>query len=1383
MDKIKQEKIGNVTLDYTWYPGKDLYTDGDEEKKLLELVTNSGEKDYDSVIARERSWAVLYHLSHVRENILGNLRIGRDESVLEIGSGCGAVTGALLGKCASLTCVDLSRRRSMISAQRHKDKDPFTILVGNFRDIEPNLPRYDLITLIGVFEYAKAYIGTDEPYEEFLRRIRAHLKPGGRIVIAIENRLGLKYFAGSAEDHTGVYFDGIENYPDERTPARTFSRPALERIFDKCGLGHRVFEYPYPDYKLPSAVYSDRFLPAQGELRKNRWNFDRKRMEILDEDRAADSVISDGLYPQFANSFLVTLYGENETGEAAQTETVPSSEGAQEAYTSVFAKFSDERDRKYALKTQIFRREVSGEEAGGSGKEPAPAEGFVRKTACYPEGNAHVLGIAGSGGKLEELFEGTGIAVNRVLGTGRTDAEDADAGLSPAYVDLEMIDCAVTLEQEARDLTSQGRTEEAMELIGEMCGRISSVAGAAFEMTDAFRDMFGVKAYPWEDVSLPVTDIDMVAENFVCGEGGSYTLIDYEWTVDFPVPLRFVLFRIWHYFAARCLGEENAAMCCAAQGFTQEEIRTFLDMEAAWQKRVKGDRVPLRELYGQISPGFTDARAVLGIQKRPGETEFVSMLSLQDGQLPLTTGLSVDSTKAFSVAFDLEDFDSRPAGIVHLRWDPLENVICRIRIRSVRAAALAKIRPVNGYTGEDGWDSFFTMDPVYDIELDMDALRAMDRRDRHTRAWRLVIEGELETVNLYDELDRLDRIKAERDAYYAEMESLRRRIEAIRSTKAYKATEGLRRARNFTMARVRGTKLFADKNAGPKKYQEWLENHRADAKTLDDQRRMILPAMPKISILVPVYRTPENYLREMIASVQAQSYGNWELCIADASGDMPEDAVRTGAAGACAQIIREYSRQDPRIKLRILSENKGISANTNAAAEMALGEYITMLDHDDLLAPDALFEVAQAISVTGASVLYTDEDKVNMLGTDHFEPNLKPEFSPDLLRSHNYITHLFVVKRELFERVGRFDSRYDGAQDYDLILRCTEQAGQIVHIPRILYHWRSHESSTAQNPESKLYAYEAGRAAVEAHVTRLGLGAKVRRSKYWGINRVLYPIPKNTLVSVIIPNKDHVKDLDRCLRSVFEKSSFKDLEVIVVENNSEKPETFAYYREAARRWDALRVITYEGEFNYSKINNFGAAAAKGSLLLLLNNDTQLIRPGSIREMAGFACREDVACVGAKLLYGNGTVQHAGIVLGFGGFAGHVFVGIDANSPGFMMRPLMVCNYSAVTAACLMVRADVYASLGGLNEDYAVALNDVDFCLRARKAGYLNVYTPWSLWHHYESLSRGYEDTPQKKERFDREVSRFRQDWGDVLDAGDPYYNPNFEMDKAPFSLY
>ncbi|MBO7710707.1 MAG: class I SAM-dependent methyltransferase, partial [Lachnospiraceae bacterium] len=304
---MKQEKIGNVTLDYTWYPGKDLYTDGDEEKKLLELVTNSGEKDYDSVIARERSWAVLYHLSHVRENILGNLRIGRDESVLEIGSGCGAVTGALLGKCASLTCVDLSRRRSMISAQRHKDKDSFTILVGNFRDIEPNLPRYDLITLIGVFEYAKAYIGTDEPYEEFLRRIRAHLKPGGRIVIAIENRLGLKYFAGSAEDHTGVYFDGIENYPDERTPARTFSRPALERIFDKCGLGHRVFEYPYPDYKLPSAVYSDRFLPAQGELRKNRWNFDRKRMEILDEDRAADSVISDGLYPQFANSFLVTL--------------------------------------------------------------------------------------------------------------------------------------------------------------------------------------------------------------------------------------------------------------------------------------------------------------------------------------------------------------------------------------------------------------------------------------------------------------------------------------------------------------------------------------------------------------------------------------------------------------------------------------------------------------------------------------------------------------------------------------------------------------------------------------------------------------------------------------------------------------------------------------------------------------------------------------------------------------------------------------------------------------------------------------------------------------------------------------------------------------------
>ena len=828
---------------------------------------------------------------------------------------------------------------------------------------------------------------------------------------------------------------------------------------------------------------------------------------------------------------------------------------------------------------------------------------------------------------------------------------------------------------------------------------------------------------------------------------------------------------------------------------------------------MKGNRRPLRELYGSISPGFTDGKAALGIGKRSGETEFVSTLSMPGCETVLTSVMSMENTGRFAVSFDLSEFfgEEQPkGGIRHLRWDPLENIICRMKIRKVRAAALARICPMNGYSDEDGWDSFWTMDPVYDIELDLDALRSMAGRARAEgkggdqdarRAWRLVIEGEMETVNLYDDLERIDRIKAERDAYYAEMESLRRRIEAIRSTKAYRATEGLRRARNFTMARVRGTKLFADKNAGPKKYQEWLALHRADEKTLADQRKMILPYMPRISILVPVYRTPENYLRAMIESVLAQSYRNWELCIADASaggsgeakGDAAEaDAGQGGSPAAVAgqeaertaRIIREYAAKDPRIRLKVLPENRGISANTNAAADMAAGDYITLLDHDDLLAADALFEAAQAISVTGAKVLYTDEDKVNMLGTDHFEPNLKPDFSPDLLRSHNYITHLFIVEKNLFEAVGRFDPRYDGAQDYDLILRCAEAAGgRVVHIPRILYHWRSHESSTAQNPESKLYAYEAGRAAVQAHLDRLGVRAKVKRSRYWGINRVLYPVRRDTCVSVIIPNKDHVRDLDRCLASLFEKNTFPNLEVIVVENNSEDAATFAWYGEAKRRWSALKVLKYEGPFNYAAINNFGAAAAKGDLLLLLNNDTQLLRPDSIREMAGIASRKDVGCVGAKLLYGDGTVQHAGIVLGFGGFAGHVFVGIDGDSPGVMMRPLMVCNYSAVTAACLMVKKSLYEQLGGLNEDYAVALNDVDFCLRARRAGFLNVFTPWSLWHHFESQSRGYEDSPEKKARLGREVDRFCRDWAEVLAQGDPYYNPNFPMDTAPFSLY
>ena len=1367
-----QEKIGNVVLDLTWYSGTDLYSDGEVEEKLLSIAQSDRVNDLNRAVREEKDWAVLYHMSHIRENILAALPMRGDEQVLEVGSGCGAVTGALLDKAGHVTCVDLSKRRSTINALRHKEADNLSILVGNFQDIEKHLPdTFDVITLIGVFEYARGYIGTQEPYGEFLRQILSHLKEGGRLVVAIENRLGLKYFAGAAEDHTGRYFDGLENYPDPKTMVRTFSRPELENLFAEAGEGRAEFYYPYPDYKLPMAVYSDDYLPGKGQLSTNIWNFDRSRLLLFDEEKMYDSLVGTGLYPQFANSFLV-VYTKGQdaplksgnTCKDADAEETDACCGLQGRALPVFTKYSNERAAAYALRTDILQK--------------ADGSRVVKKTACAPEGKEHVLAMKDHAAKLDELFAGAGICANKVVGA------DPDDG----SVCFEFLEGRETLEEHALDLIGRGQEEEAFGQIRAYCAKISSLASQPFVVTDAFREVFALQAYPFADQTLPVTDLDMVCENLLLsGDEKPDTLIDFEWTYDFPVPVRFVLFRIWDYFFKRNLPERSAVDLCMQEGFSQEEISLFGGMEKAWQAHVLSGHTPLRELFADITPGCVDVLGQLGLKNTQEQAVFESTLlatytalkkdagqaagdnraaassvqadagSVETQTIPLRSRLQLLQGGRFQVRFETGKL---PAG-AKLRWDPLENRLCRIRITQVQAKAFADLQPMNAVRDAQGFDMFWTMDPAYEVRTDSAKLDG------------LTIEGELELIDPYSHLDEIARMQQERRAYYDEMESLRGRLEAIRSTKAYKATEGLRRIRNFTMARVRGTKLFRDKNAGPKRYQEWLAEHTPDAACLRAQAMVCFPDAPKISILVPTYRTPETYLREMIASVLAQSYANWELCIADASCD----------GGQTLAIIREYANADSRIRVKELTENEGISGNTNQAASVASGDYITLLDHDDLLAPDALFEVAQAIVQERASVLYTDEDKVNMLGTDHFEPNLKPEFSPDLLRAHNYITHLFVVKKDLFDRVGGFRKEFDGAQDYDLIFRCCFMADRVVHIPKILYHWRSHESSTAQNPESKLYAYEAGRKAIEEHLKAQGIGAKVERSPYWGLNHVIYDVPQDALVSIIIPNKDHTEDLDRCIRSIMEKSTLRSFEILVIENNSTNPATFAYYKKAKKEWPDIRILRWEREFNYSAINNFGAAHAKGQYLLLLNNDTQLIDPDSIKEMAGLCTRRDAGCVGAKLLYEDDTVQHAGIVLGFGGFAGHVFVGIGKDSPGFMMRPLVTCNYSAVTAACLMVRKDIFDEVGGLDEGFAVALNDVDFCLRVRQKGYLNIYTPYSLWHHYESRSRGYEDTPEKKARFEKEVAKFRERWAKELSVPDPFYNPNFRLDMAPFSLY
>lgn len=539
----------------------------------------------------------------------------------------------------------------------------------------------------------------------------------------------------------------------------------------------------------------------------------------------------------------------------------------------------------------------------------------------------------------------------------------------------------------------------------------------------------------------------------------------------------------------------------------------------------------------------------------------------------------------------------------------------------------------------------------------------------------------------------------------------------------------------------------------------------------------VFPKDVTFSILVPLYNTPERFLREMIESVMTQTYGKWELCLADGSDD---------AHAFVGRICQEYRQKDSRIKYQKLAKNEGISGNTNECYKMATGNYIALFDHDDLLHPCVLFAYMQAICEKDADYIYCDEatfkgNSINHMITMHF----KPDYAPDNLLANNYICHFSVFSRELLESGELFRSQFDGSQDHDMILRLTAKAKHIVHIPRILYYWRSHKGSVASSIDAKTYAINAAKGAVADRLTKLGYrNFEIESTRAFAtIFRIKYELTSHPLVSIIIPNKDHVDDLSRCVESIINLSTYDNYEIVIVENNSETAEIRTYYEEISRH-PRVQVVEYKGDFNYSKINNFGVQYAKGEYLLLLNNDTEVITPDWMEELLMYAMRKDVGVVGAKLYYPDKTIQHAGIVIGLGAHrtAGHTHYRIPEANVGYMGRLCYAQDVTAVTGACMMVSKALYEELGGLDESFTVALNDVDFCLRVREKGLLNIFTPFAELYHYESKSRGSDKKDERALRYQQESDRFRVKWADALAKGDPYYNPNFSLDHSDFTV-
>lgn len=613
-----------------------------------------------------------------------------------------------------------------------------------------------------------------------------------------------------------------------------------------------------------------------------------------------------------------------------------------------------------------------------------------------------------------------------------------------------------------------------------------------------------------------------------------------------------------------------------------------------------------------------------------------------------------------------------------------------------------------------------------------------------------------------------------------------KRFDGVRDTWYWKLSKPVRVVVHFV---IRTRNAYIHYGGFKGMYRRWKQKKGEASKRLDfgtksfpnaEERRReeetVFPREIKISVLVPLYNTPERFLREMIDSVVTQTYKNWELCLADGSDDKHTDVGR---------ICQEYIEKDSRIKYQKIEKNLGISGNTNVCFSMATGNFIGLFDHDDVMHPSLLFECVKTVCEKDADYVYTDEATFTSPNLDdlivlHF----KPDYSPDNLRANNYICHFSMFDADLLKKTGLFRPEYDGSQDHDMILRLTEEAKHVCHIPKILYYWRSHPNSVAADIGAKTYAIDAAKRAVHDHMRDYyGIEVEVESTRAFPtIFQIKYPINGEPLISIVIPNKDHVEDLRRCITSIEKKSTWKNYEIVVVENNSVEQSIRDYYKELESD-PKVKIVTYEGGFNYSRINNVGVKETKGEYLLFLNNDTEVISPDWMEQLLMYAQRKDVGAVGAKLYYADNTIQHAGVVIGLGAHrsAGHTHYKMPREHLGYMGRLCYAQDVTAVTGACLMVKKSIYEEVDGLDESFTISLNDVDLCLKIREKGYLNIFTPFAELYHYESKTRGMEEG-EKLRRYERECAHFRDKWKEQLDAGDPYYNPNFSLDYSDFTL-
>ncbi|WP_350601383.1 glycosyltransferase [Pseudomonas sp. 65/3-MNA-CIBAN-0223] len=1415
------------------------YSDGDvTENKLAKIIRDAADV---SVLSEElpqhcTDWATLYHLSSIRGNILRPFEHLLKGKVLEIGAGCGAIS-RFLGECgAQLLSLEGSPRRASIAASRTRGLPNVTVLAERFDDFKTE-EQFDAITLIGVLEYASMFSADVDPAYAMLKRIRGLLKPDGHLFIAIENQLGLKYFAGAPEDHVSVPMYGIEGRYSAGQP-KTFGRKELARLIERAGFKSSTFLAPSPDYKLPNSIITEAgFDSNEFDAAALAWQNVKKDPQLpevthFNLEKAWPVVIDNDLGMDLANSFLVAA---SCTGTTPISETVLAyhySTGRKAAYCkeSLFVKSPQGIEVQY--------RRLGSEE----GTEQSDTFKYVLpETDAYAKGTVLSLSFLETANTIDwtpnsfSPFVASYLQHLKVLlaKEGNTfDLANITDLLPGRYIDAVPQNIVIDRDGNASLIDVEWEMSEGVEL-GHLLMRALLLLLACANPLSASASTLSRQAFiiqVLESVSLDITPEDL--ERVIVKEAkfqekvtGRHITNFLDWSPEKTI----------YTFGAPQIKQPRATL------YYSDTSDSFSESKTISQEIRNGAQILVFPL-ATISPESvvlrfdpTDVRQSFSIRQMK-ITRNTETVWLWQGEQEKNSGvvkfISVD-TSALYLSINSDPHMVLPVDLSTI--GSLDQLVLEIDLTLLMDEQIAQEITVLNETASKELATSLIKPLEFELkeakskyaELKQSAHEQLLLLNQKTHELELLkldktLEEEIKdkNVQIQNLEGKLTLQQVQKDTH---IHNLNLHIIGMQSSTSWKVTAPLRRSilllrrlrkmlrvlpsairrgggiqstvqKALTVWKIHGTAgviarlrwlnganehafVGQEMREVPDRhdYTRWVEYY----DTLDDNGRWRINEeirkwanKPLISIIMPVYNPPIDLLREAIESVKAQLYTNWQLCLADDASTKPEVLA----------YLRSLADEDRRIKVVLRSENGHISRASNSALEVATGQYIALMDNDDLLPEHALYWVARtAIENPDVGVMYSDEDKIDTEGK-RSSPYFKSDWNEFLFRSQNMICHLGVYRRDLVDTVGRFRPGFEGAQDYDLALRCVEQLQreQIIHIPRVLYHWRIHAGSTAMAGDEKPYAALAGVKALDEHLQRKGDIGKTELLPM-GMYRVHYQLPELLpLVSLIIPTRNAHGLVKQCIDSIKELTTYPHYEIILIDNGSDDPASLEYFAEIAKE-ENIRVMRDDGPFNYSALNNGAVREAKGSLIGLINNDIEIITPEWLDEMVSIALQPNVGAVGARLWYPDNRLQHGGVIIGVGGVAGHSHKYLPKGDYGYFCRAGLIQEFSAVTAACLIIKKSTFDQVDGLDgEHLKIAFNDVDFCLRVQEAGYINVWTPFAEMYHHESATRGQEDTPEKQQRFMKEITYVQARWPNI--QRDYAYNPNLTLDHEDFGL-